>query len=270
MTSYRIPAGAELSVRVDDGVWQTVRLPAGETTAKDLAELLSDLDGVRGEVRDDALALVSDGVGETALLRVAGSGAAALGLAQDSYAEGLGPGSARLTGRHEGPFTLPRGASMTVHVDGLARKVAFGEATERTAAEVCAAINARLRRVVARPTADGRVQLTSPTTGVGSRLSVTAPADAAPDAAAVLGFTGDASHAEPYRTLPARLVCRPAADTTVVENLTSAPIELQLPTGRLVLPARGRLVLARDTAADALLQRLTAQGAVRMSPERNT
>ena len=57
------------------------------------------------------------------------------------------------------------------------------------------------------------------------------------------------------------------ADTAVVENLISAPVELHLPTGRSVLPARGRLVVARATAADGLLRRLVAHGTVRISPE---
>jgi hypothetical protein len=158
---------------------------------------------------------------------------------------------------------------MTVHVDGRSRKVTFDEDGhgEWTAEEVATRINRELRRKIARATGGGRVRITSPTQGVGSRLEVTGPATDVPDAAGVLGFVGEARRSDPYRTEPARLVCTPIPDTAVVENLTSAPIELQLPTGRSVLPARGRLVVARHTAADALLRHLIAQGTVRMSPE---
>lgn len=280
MTAYRLTEGATLVVRVDDGPWQTLTFdvdsfadPEAATPGELAVAVAVGLQGVTAETDDgDRLVLVTDGTGETTTLEVSASStaAAALGLAPGAHATGTGPGSARLTGA-EGPFAIPDKASMTVHVDGKARKVAFGEHEgDWSPADAAENINTKLRRAVARVTGDGRVRLVSPTQGVGSRLTVTGPADPdTPDAAALLGFTGPASHADPYRTEPARLACRPAADTVVVENLTSAPIELQLPTGRCVLPARGRLVVARDTAADGLLSRLAAQGAVRTSPERN-
>jgi hypothetical protein len=290
MTGYRLTEGATLVLRIDDGPWQTLVLDAetipqatatgtGElaATGADLAEAIGALDGITGGVdADGRLVLSTVDAGETTVLDVdpvASTAAAALGLGPGGTvsARGSGPGSASLTGVHGGPYALPRAASMTVHVDGKARKVSFDEDREQwTAEDVAARINGQLHRRVARATGDGRVRITSPTQGVGSRLTVTAPAGDVPDAAAVLGFTGEAAHSDPYRTEPARLVCRPAADTAVVENLTSAPIELQLPTGRCVLPARGRLVVARDLAADGLLLRLVAQGTVRTSPERNS
>ncbi|MEV0644191.1 hypothetical protein AB0I28_02895 [Phytomonospora sp. NPDC050363] len=281
MTTYRLGEGASLVVRVDNGPWQTLTFdlhsfddPEAATTGELAVAIAVGLDGIGAESDDDRLVLVTEDTGETCVLEVSPSStaAAALGLTPGARATGSGPGSAHLTGARE-PFAIPAGASMTVHVDGKARKVGFGDKdADWTAADVAENVNAKLRRPVARATGDGRVRLVSPTQGVGSRLTVTAPAagDDVPDAAAVLGFVGDDAHTDPYRTEPARLACRPAADTVVVENLTSAPIELQLPTGRCVLPARGRIVVARDTAADGLLSRLAAQGAVRTSPERNT
>ena len=291
MTTYRLTEGATLVLRVDDGPWQTLVFDgaklqgasttvAGElqTTGADLAEIIGELDGITGTV-DGAGRLVLSTVdtGETAVLEVdpvASTAAAALGLGPGRAvtASGHGPGSASLANVHKEPYALPPTAAMTVRVDGKARKVTFGDQGHEpwTAEEVAAQINRQLRRQVARATGDGRVRITSPTQGVGSRLTVTEPASDVPDAAAVLGFTGQAAHSEPYRTEPGRLTCEPAAETAVVENLTSAPIELQLPTGRSVLPARGRLVVARDLAADSLLLRLVAQGTVRMSPERTS
>lgn len=289
MTSYRLTDGATLVLRVDDGPWQTLVFDEAklkgasttvtgelQTTGADLAETIGELDGITGTVDGDGkLVLSTVNTGETTVLEVdpvASTAAAALGLGPGSAvtASGLGPGSASLASVHKEPYALPSAAAMTVHVDGKARKVTFGDEGHEpwTAEEVAAQINRTLRRQVARATGGGRVRITSPTQGVGSRLTVTEPASDVPDAATVLGFTGEAAHSEPYRTEPGRLICRPAAETVVVENLTSAPLELQLPTGRSVLRARGRLVVARDLAADSLLLRLVAQGTVRMSPER--
>jgi hypothetical protein len=291
MTTYRLTEGTTLVLRVDDGPWQTlvfdgaklqgaITTVAGElqTTGEDLAETISVLDGITGAVDGEGKLILSTvDTGETTVLEVdpvASTAAATLGLGPGSTvtARGRGPGSASLTSVHSGPYALPPAVSMTVQVDGKARKVSFGDEEHQqwTAENVAAQINRQLRRQVARATGDGRVRITSPTQGVGSRLTVTKPAPDMPDTAAVLGFTDEAAHSEPYRTEPARLACVPAAETVAVENLTSAPIELQLPTGRRVLPARGRLVVARDMAADGLLLRLVAQGTVRMSPERNS
>jgi hypothetical protein len=290
MTTYRLTEGATLVLRVDDGPWQTLVFDGAklqgaittvtgelEITGEDLAKSIDVLDGITGAVDDEGTLILSTvDTGETAVLEVdpvASTAAAALGLGPGATvtASGRGPGSASLTSVHSGPHALPPAASMTVHVDGKARKVTFGDEEHQqwTSEDVAAQINRQLRRQVARATGDGRVRITSPTQGVGSRLTVTKPGADVPDAAAVFGFTGEAAHSEPYRTEPGRLLCRPAAETAVVENLTSAPVELQLPTGRCVLPARGRLAIARDMAADSLLLRLVAQGTVRMSPERN-
>jgi hypothetical protein len=290
MTTYRLSDGATLVIRVDDGPWQSLRFDAAklegattaggelEATGEALAKTVGALDGITGAVDEEGrLVLSTVDTGETAIVEVdpiASTAAAALGLGPGSTvsANGLGPGSASLTSTNSEPYVLPPDASMTVHVDGKVRKVGFGDEEHLPwiAEDVAAQINRQLRRHVARATGDGRVRITSPTQGVGSRLTVTGPASDVPDAADVLGFIGDATHSEPYRTEPGRLTCQPAADTVVVENLTSAPIELQLPTGRCVLPARGHLVVARAIAADTLVLRLAAQGTVRMSPERTS
>lgn len=288
MTTYRLSEATTLVVRVDEGPWQTLVLDttsltgatstdAGElqVSGADLAGAVDGLDGITGAVDDDGkLVLSTVGTGTTTVLEVdpvASTAAAALGLGPGPVlASGSGPGSAGLTSTRRGPYALSSAASMTIHVDGRSRKVTFDDGDDRewTAAEVAARVNRQLRRHVARVTGDERLRITSPTQGVGSRVTVTAPTSDVPDASIVLGFTGEAAHSDPYRTEPARLTCRPVADTAVVENLTSAPIELQLPTGRCVLPGRGRLVIARDLVADGLLLRLVAQGTVRMSPER--
>jgi hypothetical protein len=274
-TAYRLTEGATLVLRVDGGPWQTLAFEQSEATGEELAEAVSGLDGITGAVdAEGRLVLSTVETGETTVLEVdltTSTAAAALGLSQSSVI-GSGPGSAQLTSGHSAPYALPPNASMTVHVDGKARKVGFGEEEHEpwTAEAVAAHLNRVLRRKVASVAGDGCVRLTSPTKGVGSSLTVTEPTSDLPDAAAVLGFTGQAAHSEPYRTEPAAFTCRPVAETTVVENLTSAPIELQLPTGRCVLPARGRLVVARDIAADSLLLRLAGQGTVRMSPERTS
>jgi hypothetical protein len=285
MTSYRVVEGAALVLRVDDGPWQTLVLDASsvpdatatdagelEMTGAALADAIGAFDGVTGAVDDDGrLVLATVDTGESTVLeldREASTAAAALGLGTGAVtARGQGPGSANVTSANPGPYALAPEVSMTLHVDGKSRKVTFDEEGHEawSAQDVAARINRQLRRKVARATGDGHVRVTSPTQGVGSSVVLTGRA------ADVLGFIGEAASSDPYRTEPARLVCRPAADTAVVvENLTAAPIELQLPTGRIVLPARGRLAVARDTAADGLLRRLVTQGMVRMSPERNS
>lgn len=269
MTSYRLVQGAALTLRAGDGPWQTVALAAddGELTGAELAEKLGGVDGVTASVDDDGrLVLASEDAGETSVLEVdpASTATAALGLGGGA-ARGTGPGSAMLTSDLPGPYALKPATTLTVEVDGKSRKVTFDdeERDRWSAADVAARINRSVRRKVARVTGDERVRITSPSQGVGSRLAVSGPA------AEPLGFGTTVS--DPYRTTPARLVCGPAtgSEAVVVQNLTAAPIELQLPTGRSVLPARGRLVVAGETAADGLLRRLEAQGTVRMSPERN-
>jgi hypothetical protein len=283
MTGYRLREGDTLALRVDDGPWQTVvfdpaHFPGAtvddtggiEVSGADLAAAADALDGVTATVDDDGrVVLATADSGESAILEIdpACAAAAALGLGA-GVAHGAGPGHARLVGAAAGPYELPVGAELVVQVDAAKpRTMTFDEDghEEWTAEQIAASINKQARRKVAAATGDGHVRLASPTQGVGSRVEVGG------DAAAVLGFTGPAALSDPYRAEPARLVCRPAGSggRVVVENLTPAPIELHLPTGRQVLPARGRLVVGRDAADDALLRHLAAHGTVRTSPERN-
>jgi hypothetical protein len=254
-----------LVLRVDDGPWQSVERegPNGRLEGEELAAAVGALDGITAAVGEDgSVVLATEETGETASFEVEGA----------PVVRGRGPGHASLTGSQPGPYALPVDAAMTLHIDGKSRRVTFDEADhdEWAAEDVAARINRQLRRKVARVTGDGCVRITSPTQGVGSSVSVGGPDAGGPDAAAVLGLAGES---DPYRAEPARLVLRPpaeVADTAVVHNLTAAPIELQLPTGRSVVPARGRLTVTRATAADGLLRRLAAQGAVRVSSERNS
>jgi hypothetical protein len=279
MTGYRLHEGDTLALRVDDGPWQTVvfdsaHFPAAtaddtggiEVSGADLAAAADALVGIAATVDDDGrVVLATADSGESATLEIdPGSAAAALGLGA-GVVRGAGPGHARLVGAEAGPYTLPAGAELVVQVDAAKpRTMTFDEdgPEEWTAEQIAASINKQARRKVAAATGDGHVRLASPTQGVGSRVEVGGAA------AAVLGFTGPAALSDPYRAEPARLVCRPGGSTgrVVVQNLTPAPIELHLPTGRQVLPALGRLVVDRD---DALLRQLAAHGTVRTSPERN-
>ena len=275
--TYRLAEGETLVLRTDDSPWQTATFAVadfadiGAATADEAAAVIDRLDGIAASANQAGyLVLATEETGEYAQIEVnvaASTAAAALGLAADrAGARGHGIGAARLIGTASEPFALPAHATMTVSVDGRTRKVAFDAAGSADAATVAQVINAKLRRKVARPTAEGRIMLVSPTIGAGSRLSVTPPGDRdIPDASARLGFVGAAAHTDPYPSGQARLVCTPTPDTALVVNLTAVPIELQLPTGRAVLPARGRVAVTRDVAADALLLRLVSQGAVRLS-----
>lgn len=51
-----------------------------------------------------------------------------------------------------------------------------------------------------------------------------------------------------------------------IVNLTANPIELHFPTGMVLLSARGSLPLTHDAVAHGQLQRLIAQGVVRLMP----
>lgn len=55
-----------------------------------------------------------------------------------------------------------------------------------------------------------------------------------------------------------------------IVNFTANPIELHLPTGVVLLPARGSLPLTHEAVAHSQLQRLIAQGVVRLMPVTNS
>jgi hypothetical protein len=280
--TYRLAAGDTLAVRADDGDWQHVtfrKKDFADISAATAAEIVTSLAGLNNvTASEDAgrLVLTSDESGAGARVEVdltASSAGAALGLASGAggadgglvSARGTGLLAARVTSTNRAPFRLAAKSRMTVRVDGRGRTVTLGAATAASAQHVADAVNAALRRKVARATADDRVTLVSPTVGAGSSIEVLGPAgDDVPDAAATLGFLGGAGHSEPYRSEPARLVCTPVPDGTVVRNLTAAPVELHLPGGAVVLPAQGEVVLPREIAASPALSQLAGRGTVRL------
>lgn len=282
--TYRLSAGDTLVLRSDDAPWERVtfrKRDFADIAAATAAEVVAALGRLEGLTADDdggLLVLASVDTGDASRVEVdtdASTAAAALGLLGGSAsgpaaAQGSGLGPARLVGTTTAPFRIPAKARMTVRVDGRGRRVTLDAASGASAQHVVDALNTTLRRPIARATADDRVALVSPTLGVGSSLEVLGPDDdTAPDAAAVLGLTGDSALSEPYRSEPARLVCAPAPDATVVVNLTASPVEVHLPAGPVVLAARGRLLLPREVAAGPVLRRLAEQGSVRLERPRD-
>ncbi|MBO0870770.1 MAG: hypothetical protein J2P15_19620, partial [Micromonosporaceae bacterium] len=249
--TYRIADGSTLVVQTGDAPWQSVTFHDADfadpqaATAAELAAKLSTLDGIEAADEAGTLVLTSAETGEYAAVTVdvvASTAAAALGITGQPVARGSGPGAARLVGTGTEPFQLPEHAVLHVAVDGgKPRKVVLDLDGPVDAETVAKAINSKLRRTLASRTAAGAVRLTSPTSGVGSALAVTPPEDDAPDAAALLGFTGSRAATDPYPAAPARLRCPRYAGTAQLISLTAVAVELQLATGRLVLPARGTL-----------------------------
>src|SRR5262249_54833784 len=113
---------------------------------------------------------------------------------------------------------------------------------------------------------DGRIILTSPTNGAGSKLLIEPPkAGAKPDAARALGFVGASAVSEPNPLGPARLSATGKQQGFKAVNLTSTLLELHLPTGTIAVPARGSVPLSPADAAHVPLQRLIAQGMLRLA-----
>lgn len=280
MRTYAITDGDTLVLSVNGCAWQTLAFTArdfadaGAATAQELAEAVRRrARGVAATVEaDGSLVLASEAQGGHAELRVdaeRSTAATALGLLGDrGRARGAGLSAARLTSPEAEPFELARGAELTLSVDGKRRRLTFESGfTERraTAAELAEAIEGKVRGIAC-ATPDGRLVLTSPTVGAGSSLQVERGREDRPDAAAALGFTGEAATSDPYPTAPARLPCAgPPAAGTRVTNLTASPIELHLPTGTVLLPARGALPISPADLAYPPLQNLLGQGAVRLA-----
>jgi len=161
---------------------------------------------------------------------------------------------------------------MTLVVDGTSHDISFQNgitAGSATAAEVVAVIDA-VHPGVARATRDERIALTSQTIGFGSSLEVKPGGGnrGEVDAAAILGFVGSAALSRPYDSTPARVVCGGPHTSLRAVNLTGGPIELHLSSGPMLLPARGTLLLPTGEMASEPLQRLGAQGQVRLMPDR--
>lgn len=277
MKPYRLQDGDTLVFSADEEPWVTFTFESkdfeeiGAARADELAAALNR-GGTLAAYADEEGALVlatASAGGHTSLdVDVERSTAAhALGLdAARASARGDGLRAARLVSQNAEPFALPRASEMFLIIDGHRRRVVFDEEIKKgaaTAAEVARTINAK-RKKVAEATRDGRVAITSNTVGAGSKLQVEpAPADKK-DAATILGFVGAASFDQPHRVEPARLVCGSRPSGLAVVNLSAGPVELHLQTGTLALPTGGAAPLAPGDAASGQLQRLIAEGVVRL------
>jgi hypothetical protein len=277
MSTYRLRDNDTLVLGVDDGPWETVTFAAGDfrdirqATADEVARVIDRLTWATASVNDQGtLELATRSPGSQARLEVdlaASSAAGALGLTTaQAEAHGSGLSSASLIGRNSAPFALPKRAAMRLVVDGTSHDIKFQTgitAGRASVVDVVAVIEAAVPRV-ARVTRDGRVALTSPTIGYGSSLEVQPPDQGQVDAAAILGFAGLAAISRPYDASPARIICRGHLTSMRLVNLTGGPIELHLSLGSTLLPARQTLPLAASEAASDSLQRLVAQGQVRL------
>lgn len=282
MTTYEIHPGDTLTMSVNGGVWQVATFARrdfadmAQATPAELAKVIERLDGVATRTdEEDHLVIGTAAVGSISSLEVdlaRSTAAAGLGLtATAAQATGSGLRAAQLVSAKDEPFRLPDKSRMTVLVDGRKRSIKFeGAITPRAAkaVEVASAINARARGV-AQAGRDGHVMLTSPTLGAESALEVL-PGDTDggwADAAAILGFTGADAISRPYPSTPAELDCAGLRPQLRIENLTAGPIELSLPEGSVVVPARGGLALPPGAAGDPAVQQFIRSGAIRLSLE---
>lgn len=279
MRTYRLEDGAILVVSVDGGAWETITFSKADfvdisaATASEVAKVTDGHDLLQAGVDDAGDLVISSATrGSTASLEIdldRSTAAGPLGLASSAVVTGSGLQPARLIGQATGPFPLPTGAEMTIVLDGRRRKVTFSRgitAGSATADEVAKAINSRVKGV-ARRTRDGRVMLTSPTYGPDSSIEVLPPTDSATaDAAGILGFVGSASVSHPYTSEPAVLRCTGPWTGLAIANLTASPIELHLPSGPIWAEAGQAVPIAAEAAGHPALQRLIAQGAVRLMP----
>ena len=278
MNTYRLNDGDTLVLSVDGGAWETITFEAGEfadireATAEEIAKIVDRSPLVTAAVNDGgALELATRTPGGQAHLELdlaASSAAAALGLTTaQAEVRGAGLSAARLVSRNTAPFALPIGAEMKLELDGVSHDIKFtgGITADRaSAAEVADVINAN-HPSVAHATRDERVALTSATIGFGSSLRIH-PGDGPVDAAAILGFVGTAAVSRPHEAAPARIVCSGRRTAIMVVNLTGGPIELHLSSGPMLLPARETLPVPSGEMASDSLQRLVAQGQVRLVP----
>ncbi len=279
MKTYQIHDGDTLIVSVNGCAWEMITFAQKDfqdpqaASAEELAEVLNrsgSLAASIGEAGELVIATAAKGGHVSLEVDLATStAAAALGLiGGPAAARGAGLRAARLVSQEVEPFALSLGAELVVIVDDHRRKITFDDgitAGKASATEVVKVINAK-RRKIAEVARDGRVMLTSPSLGVGSKLQVEPPAgEGKPDAAAILGFIGMAAFDQPHPTEPARLPCRQRRVGLQVVNLTASPIELHLSTGPTLLSAHGHFTVSPGEAANLQLQRLVTQGAVRLT-----
>jgi hypothetical protein len=284
VTGYALRDGLALVISVNDAAWETITVRTGDfarveaATAAELAAVIDRAGIVTATVdRDGRLVLATVSRGATASIEldpVRSTAAEALGLADGPLrVEGSGPLAARLVSQTAAPYALPTGAELSVAIDGQLRRISFKDARPggTSAEEVASAINDRFPGV-ARVTRDARVMLQSPTPGAGSSVRVE-PGRAGPrtaDAAGIIGFSGPAALSEvaegnPTSARTAQLVSGGRRPALGVENLTGAPIEFLFVTRSAVLRARGSIRISPAEAAHRPLQRLIAEGAVRLT-----
>jgi hypothetical protein len=281
MTTYPLQDGMTLVLSVDDGEWQTVTFSSPgfadvtAATAGEIAKVLKK-SGVGASVDADGLVVIqSTTIGEGSSLEVdtlRSTAALALGLGGAvRRATGTGPKAARVESE-VGPFAMPRGARMTVGIDGTSKKVTLNAITDgrASAAEVVHAINAVFKGA-AHVTREQRVAIASPTTGRTSSVTV----EPGPvgrnnvDAAGRLGFIGpaaaDTGTAAPGAVAaPARRACAGAHMALQVRNLTASPVQFLMVTRGVLLPSGGAVAISPAEAAHRPLQRLIERGVVQL------
>ncbi len=285
MKTYPIAHGDTLVISVHNGAWETITFKAEDfqdseaATAEELVKVLNRSGDLAAYVDEEGSLVLATAIrGSHASLEIDlahSSAAIALGLiGEHTRARGAGLAAAHLVSGAVAPFALSPGAEMVVNVDGHRRRIIFDKkitAGRATATEVAAVINDKLKGV-ARASRDNRVMLTSTSVGVDSRLEIERGRveQGKTDAAAILGFVGAAALSQPHKADPARLICSAQRVGLRLVNLTANPIELHFPTGVVLLPARGSLPLTHDAVAHGQLQRLIAQGVVRLMPVTNS
>jgi hypothetical protein len=282
MTTHALNHGDTLTVSANGGAWQTVTFANKDfanilaATPAEVATSLGRLDGIEAGVAPDGhLVLRTTAIGAHASIEIdptRSTAATSLGLsALGGRAAGTGLRAAQLVSAATEPYRLPAKSAFVVVVNGRRRTIKLdGAITPRaaTAAEISAAVNARLPRV-AQLARDGRVMLTSPTVGEGSSVEVLPGTidNGWTDAAAVIGFAGADSISRPYPTGPAELDLAGGQAALHVENLTAGPIELAVPDGTVILPARATMPLPVGAVADAAFHGLVQRGAIRLTLE---
>ena len=283
MNTYQLRDGDTLVLAVDGGPWETATFVTGDfhdirqASADEVAKVIDRLSWATASANDrGALELATRSRGGQARLEVdlaASSAAGALGLTTaQAKSHGSGLIAASLVGRNSAPFALPKKAAMKLVVDGTAHEIKFQSGTTSRA---CIGRGGRRSRRSCRPQgrarnarrprrddfADNRLWLD---------LEVQPPDASAVDAAAILGFVGLAAISRPYDASPARIICGGHRTSMRLVNPTGGPIELHLSSGSTLLPARQTLPVPASELASDSLQRLVAQGQVRlMADERD-
>src|ERR1035438_305205 len=132
MKTYAISPVSKLVFSVDSEPWEAVTFQKGDfddpgnATAEELAKVLNQSGSLACSVdADGALLLATASRGDAAALEIDlpnSTAASCLGLTpRSAVAHGSGLSPAHLIGQATQPFVVPRGASMTIEVDGTKR-----------------------------------------------------------------------------------------------------------------------------------------------------